>query len=874
MLRLFPEQADDLLDVDALPPTDKTELNYRTRPLTHEQEVRITLLLLLGTVPVALLLSVPAYVFTASHTWLDDLVFAGGPVLIVWLLFRRLTGAMVRWEVILGCIFFMGSAGGLLWKWANRGELWSWYLAAIVAWVSSSLIARQVAAWILVAPTVDHERMKRWKFNLPRLIPYGLSLDCPELLTYNVSPLLVGPAWWLASAWASEMPGGIWTWPFTFAVSSIAVWFAWHTVARPILPRPSFQRSWQLTWQALVVFVTYDIYHTPAAGVFRFPTRWLRSPWHRWGLLLLTLVVIGFGYGTICPSPLMMLRKHGIFVGPLAANLLSASITGPLVVACVLWLTAGTLLARFDQELSQFQDKDAVEWDNYIDRIINSDDKLERDHLFLGTSELGDYPILVHQDIHDQHAHILGDSGASKTALGIAPQVTQKIARGDSTVVIVDLKGDKALFETCRREAERTGKLKFRWLSNEVGKSSFGFNPFLQSHNDQLTVEQLTQQLLQGLSLDYGIGYGAGYYTAMNEIVMTNVLRESGARSFRELSEVLSDHRWYASIGGYEEDWKQARHLSALVKRLGSSEAINVVPGMYPEQQQVHAQAIDVANLLEEPQVIYLWLRSPVEPTNAPAIARLFLWAMFTAASHQPQDENRVYFFVDEMQQIISDGIKLIFEQFRDLGGTIIAAHQTAGQLHRQGTDLGDTIDSCTAVKQVFRASDLYSLERLEKLSGTRRERTPTWYQRYERGSGELTDRYDPLLAEEGLVRVSEEERPRFSRNELLAISSRRHSSLVRFTFGSGYTQFAGATVPMVSQYHISGETYKERRRLSWPSAPGAFTIKRPTPRQPPAQSETTKQRPARKTSKPTKQAKQSEREFLKKSKARRKNIT
>ena len=871
MLRLFPDQADDLLDVAALPPTDKTELNYRTRPLTHEQELRLTLLVLFGTAPMALSLSVPAFVFTSSHPWIDDLVFAGGPVLVLWLFLRRLTGAIVRWEVILGCVFFFSSTGGLLWEWAHRGEGWSWHLAAVIAWVSSSLIARQMAAWILVAPTVDHERLKRWKVNLPRLVPHGLSLDCPELLTYSVSPLLVASAWWLASRLAMELPGGIWAWPFTFALSSVGIWLAWHVVASPLLPWPSLQRSWRLTWQALMVFVTYDIHHTPAAGVFRFPTRWLRSPWHRWGLLMATLVVIGFGYGTSCPSPASMLIDHGMFVGPLLVNFLSASITGPLVVACTLWLSAGTLLARFDQELSQLQGEDSSEWDNYIDRIVNSEDELEREHLLLGTSESGDYPILVHQDIHDQHAHILGDSGASKTALGIAPQVTQKIARGDSTVVIVDLKGDKALFETCRREAERNGKLKFRWLSNEVGRSTFGFNPFMQSHNQQLSVEQLTQQLLQGLSLDYGIQYGAGYFTAMNEIVMNNVLRESGAKSFRELSEHLSDRRWYSSIGGYEEDWKQARHLSALVKRLGSSEAINVVPGMHPEQPQVHEQAIDVTNLFEEPQVIYLWLRSAVEPTNAPAIARLFLWAMFTAASHQPQDENRVYFFVDEMQQIISDGIKLIFEQFRDLGGTIIAAHQTAGQLRRQGTDLGDTIDSCTAVKQVFRASDLYSLERLEKMSGTRRYKMPTWYQRYERGTGELTERYDPLIAEEGLVRITEEERPRYDRNELLAISSRRQSSLVRFTFGSGYTQFAGATIPMVSQYHISFDTYKERRRKPWPTSPGAFTIKPPVKTKPVEQSQTNMEPRAKNGSKRNKTAKQRERVFLNKSKSTRK---
>ena len=558
-----------------------------------------------------------------------------------------------------------------------------------------------------------------------------------------------------------------------------------------------------------------------------------------------------------------------MFIGPLLVNFLLSAMTAPLVLVLTLWLTAGSLLARFDLELSQRKNESITEWDNYIDRIANSGDELEREHLLLGVSESGDYPILVHRDIHDQHAHVLGDSGASKTALGIAPQVTQKIARGDSTVVVVDLKGDKALFETCRREAARTKKLRFRWISNEVGKSTFSFNPFLQSHNAKLSVEQLSQQLLQGLSLDYGIQYGAGYFTAMNEIVMNNVLKESGAKSFRELSDYLSDRRWYARIG-HEDDWKQARHLSALVKRLGGSEAVNAVPGMYPDQPQVHEEAIDVANLFEEPQVIYLSLRSAIEPTNAPAIARLFLWAMFSAASHQPQDKNRVYFFVDEMQQIISDGIKLIFEQFRDLGGTIIAAHQTAGQLRRQGTDLGDTIDSCTAVKQVFRASDLLSLERLEKMSGTRRDRMPTWYQRYERGTGELTERYDPLLAEEGIVRITEEERARYDRNELLAISSRRQSSLVRFTFGSGYTQFAGATIPMVSQYHISFDEYQRRRQMPWPTAPGAFVIQPPQARTPTKNTKSKRNHSKPKSTKKRNRNQSVEKEFLRKGKARK----
>ena len=827
MYKLFPERSDDLLEVASLPPTDKTELNYRTRPLTDAQELRLTLLIMIVALPVMLTLSVAAHFFCSAIPLIGDVVISLGITYGAWLVIRRLTGALQRPEALAGYVLLAGSMGGIIWELVSQLNQWSFEIGIAVAWFTSCMIARQAAAWILVGPTVDDETMRRWDVNLPTLIPRGLSLDCPELLTFHVGLVLVGSAWGVSLAILAWTDAGILFWPISFAVSAHLVWLAWHVLVSPLVPCPDPGVSWMATCRAVKVFATYDIYNTPAAGVFRFPTKCLRNSWHRWGLLALTLGAVGFGFGVHLPSPFITWRDGGSFALQVMGNLIFVCAAGPIVLYCTLWLVAGTLLARFEQELSYHRDSDRTDWDNYIDRMINSADELERKHLFVGTSETSDYPVLVHREIHDQHGHILGDSGASKTALAMAPQATQLIARADSTVVIVDLKGDKALFESCRREAARTGKMRFRWISNEVGKSTFAFNPFLQSHNRTLSVEQLTQELLQGLSLDYGIHYGAGYFTAMNEIVLHNVLKETGARSFAELSEHLADRKWYASIG-YEEDWKQARHLSALVKRLGGSAAINVVPDMEGFDTEVHRQAIDVANLCEEPQVIYLWLRSAVEPANAPAIARLFLWAMFTAASHQPSDKNRVYFFIDEMQQIISDGIKLIFEQFRDLGGTIIGAHQTAGQLRRQGTDLGDTIDSCTAMKQVFRASDLNSLERLEALSGTKTDRVATWYQPYERGTGDLIDRYEEMHAAEGMVRVSEQDRVRYDRDELLAISSRKHSSLVRFTFGSGYTQYAGRSIPMKSSYHIPYDEYLRRRAKPWPVEPGAFIIQPP----------------------------------------------
>lgn len=827
MLQFYPMHIDDALDTEALPPTDGTELNYRPRPLSPGQELRLTLIILLTTLPLSACLGIGLHCMCVGFPLFVHMTAASGVILFGWIGWRKLVGALQEPEMHVAAIYLATCFSSLAWEWIGRFAAYASLLGLLVAWLTCSLIARQAAAWILVAPTVDRETMKRWRVNIPQIVPHGLSLDCPELLTYTVSPLLLFLSWKLSIYSMSYIDNGLWVWPATYAVSTQVVWLSWHLLAILILPFPNPDASLRASWRAFIVFTSYDIHRCRAAGIFHFPTAWLRSPIRRWILLASTLVVAGFGFGMHCPSPFAAMQAGESFLLQLLANFTIICIFGPLVLITTLWLCAGTLLARFEHELSTQRNAESKDWDQYVDRIINSEDELEREHLFLGTSEVGDYPILLHREILNQHAHILGDSGASKTALVMGPQATQLIARADSTVVIIDLKGDRALFESCRREAARTRKLRFRWISNEVGKTTFGFNPFLQSHNSKLTVEQMSQQILQGLSLDYGIQYGAGYFTAMNEIVMNTIMHETGVRSFAELKGHLSDRDWYKSIG-FEEDWKQARHLGALVSRLASSPALNVTPETFPKNPNISSEAIDVANLYEEPQVVYLWLRSGIEPTNAPAIARLFLWAMFTAASHQPQDLNRAYFFIDEIQQVVSDGIKLIFEQFRDIGGTLIAAHQTASQLRRQGTDLGDTIDSCTAMKQIFRASDLQSLERQEKLSGTRNSALTTWHQPFERGSGDLATRFDEIHAQEGMVRVSEKEHPRHDRNSIQAISSRKQSSLVRFTFGSGYTQFAGKSVAITSDYHISFDQYKARRKTPWPAAEGAFVIEPP----------------------------------------------
>lgn len=64
-----------------------------------------------------------------------------------------------------------------------------------------------------------------------------------------------------------------------------------------------------------------------------------------------------------------------------------------------------------------------------------------------------------------KHQHLIGDAGTGKTARGLLPLLSQLIAAGDASAVILDLKGDLHLDATARAEAERAD-LPFKWYQS------------------------------------------------------------------------------------------------------------------------------------------------------------------------------------------------------------------------------------------------------------------------------------------------------------------------------------------------------------------------------------------------------------------------
>ena len=149
------------------------------------------------------------------------------------------------------------------------------------------------------------------------------------------------------------------------------------------------------------------------------------------------------------------------------------------------------------------------------------------------------------------HAWFLGSTEAGKTSRGIAPLMNQlirsnaKIRPGTKdqpcSIVVVDMKGDLALFHGAKIDAENAG-MPFRWFTSVHGESSYVFNPVTQSHLADIRRDQFLEILLISLGLDYGPDYGRSYYTALNRTALEKVLTAGKDRllSFKHIKDFIN----------------------------------------------------------------------------------------------------------------------------------------------------------------------------------------------------------------------------------------------------------------------------------------------------------------------------------------------
>ena len=559
-------------------------------------------------------------------------------------------------------------------------------------------------------------------------------------------------------------------------------------------------------------------------------------------------------------------------IGSIVLAFIACACTPPLLLLATCFAIGSRVLVHHrvtleDPGLYQMNPRPSL-WHAYVHRLAASahsaPDELgrpvrERDHLLVGFSLNGDYPVLIHEPIMREHAHVTGDSGSHKTSLALAPLIAQLVGRPKTSVVVLDLKGDPTLFEATRiavddANAARQGRpIRLQWFTNMQDQSTHVFNMFLQTHMRNAGPHQKMEILLKSLGLEHGEGYGPSYFSSIHRAMLGAILKDCPeADSFRQLHRYVTDvlPNRTRDLHLSRDMLEQSMHLFNVIGSLASFDALNVTrDDALPSV--VLDRCIDMSHIVRRPSVVYFKMHSLVEEASVREIAKLAMFSLLTAATQRGPSDHTVYLVIDEFQQLISRDMEIILRQARSHGIPTILANQTLSDLKDNQVDLIPVVQANTRFRQIFSASDVAHQKMLIEGSGEALYHMLSWG---------MNETLDTIVAknDETVFNVKEEIGPRLRRNDILAASSQEMHSLVQVTRDGGLSQFGGFLFPMRSLYHITADEYKRREHTPWPSAkhhPGTIVPPlRPAADSdaPPKQSGAPKPNPARPVSAPS----------------------
>jgi hypothetical protein len=318
-------------------------------------------------------------------------------------------------------------------------------------------------------------------------------------------------------------------------------------------------------------------------------------------------------------------------------------------------------------------------------------------------------PLLIHEQIFGEHCYIVGPSGSGKSSLGIMPILIQLI-RGAKTksdslpppypVVILDLKGDAALFHTVRLEAKQREQT-FQFFSTESNQPTYRFNPFRGFDRGSRSVAQLCQLILDALNLNHGKGYGRSYYTERSRNVLARTLtRNRNIQSFDELHAELRETVARADIRTKGD----AFELLSIIEMLTEYRQLITDPD---ETISSTDGIIFMPSVLENREIAYFWLPAALESISVGEIAKLVLFNLRVAAQDwkraNPRNPRNVILVIDELQRVAGENLQGILQDARSFGINAILANQSLTDLKSQtGFDLAPTIMTNTRVKFFF----------------------------------------------------------------------------------------------------------------------------------------------------------------------------
>ncbi|MBS1816554.1 MAG: TraM recognition domain-containing protein [Acidobacteria bacterium] len=591
------------------------------------------------------------------------------------------------------------------------------------------------------------------------------------------------------------------------------------------------------------------------------------------------------GFETIASSLILVL-----IMGTAAALTSCVVVYGWAGLVMLIFKRVETLLAAATSETA------ATAWETYAGRLQHSSKTLrgpdnetirESDHFYLGYEPYRQFPVMLHRPLLQEHCHVLGDSGSGKTSLGLIPLLRQIIdnnAKASSSevlssaistplhiperaaVLILDLKGDMALFETARGSAQQAESLtqfyhstilpqladppksaspatlafwnalikreknpkqpltappaspasppdlrgtQFRFFTPEPRRSHV-FNPF----NDLRTATgqskmQIASVLLDALALNHGEGYGRSYYSKRSRDLLLHAIDQSNASNFEELYVFLN-----TAISADPTRYRDAFELVATIRALTSYPQL-VTSG----QQTVSPEhVIHMPTVLEERQVVYFWLPSVVESVSVREIGKLALYSLVAAALSRRAAGLPVvptYVFIDEFQRIAGENFKVILQQARSLGIGVILSNQSMADLKTADVDLRSTVRTNTRVKMYFSVQDAAEVRDISDTSGLDAVTRHTASVGITRSEG-----IKSKVARSESVTTSVAEKARLTESDIREISDHPRRFVLHVSRGSGLTQFGGRAIPVECTYTMGKDRYDAISASSLPDDP------------------------------------------------------